>query len=63
MILVQNLSCSRCRYLLLAHESVITNGRIDPKKLKPIAYDPCNNTYTALGDVVGKAFGDGMKLK
>ncbi len=46
-----------------ADESVITDGRIDPKKLKPIAYDPCNNTYTGLGDVVGKAFGDGLKLK
>lgn len=46
-----------------ADESVITDGRIDPKKLRPIAFDPCNNTYTGLGDVVGKAFGDGMKLK
>lgn len=46
-----------------ADESVITDGRIDPKKLKPIAYDPCNNTYIGLGDVVGKAFGDGLKLK
>ena len=46
-----------------ADESVITDGRIDPKKLKPIAFDPCNNTYTGLGNVVGKAFGDGLKLK
>ena len=43
-----------------ADESVITDGKIDPKKLKPIAYDPCNNTYTGLGDVVGKAFADGL---
>ena len=46
-----------------ADESVITEGKIDPKKLKPIAYDPCNNTYIGLGEVVGKAFGDGLKLK
>ena len=46
-----------------ADESVITDGKIDPKKLKPIAYDPCNNTYVALGDAVGKAFNDGLKLK
>ena len=46
-----------------ADESVITDGKIDPKKLKPIAYDPCNNTYVTLGDVVGKAFSDGLKLK
>ena len=46
-----------------ADESVLTDGKIDPKKVKPIAYDPCNNTYVSLGDVVGKAFGDGLKLK
>ena len=44
-------------------ESILTNGKIDPKKLKPIAYDPANNTYLALGDIVGKAFEDGLKLK
>lgn len=46
-----------------AEESVLTDGKIDPKKLRPIAYDPCNNTYTGLGDVVGKAFADGLHLK
>jgi len=46
-----------------ADESVVTDGKIDPKKLKPIAYDPANNTYLTLGDVVGKAFADGLKLK
>ncbi len=46
-----------------ADESVLTDGKIDPKKLKPIAYDPVNNTYISLGDVVGKAFSDGLKLK
>ncbi len=46
-----------------ADESVLTDGKIDPKKLKPIAYDPVNHTYVGLGDVVGKAFSDGLKLK
>lgn len=46
-----------------AEESVLTDGKIDPKKLKPIAYDPCNQTYISLGDVVGKAFHDGLQLK
>ena len=46
-----------------ADESVVTDGKIDPKKLKPITYDPANNTYIALGDVVGKAFADGLQLK
>ena len=46
-----------------ADESVLTDGKIDQKKLKPIAFDPCKNTYVGLGEVVGKAFGDGLKLK
>lgn len=48
---------------VVADESVITDGKIDPKKLKPIAFDPVNNTYVALGDKVGNAFADGLKLK
>ena len=46
-----------------ADENVVTNGNVDPKKLKPITFDPCNNTYVALGDAVGNAFKDGMSLK
>ena len=45
-----------------ADDSVITDGKIDPKKLRPITFDPCNNTYIGLGDVVGSAFSDGKKL-
>lgn len=46
-----------------ADESILTDGKIAPKKLKPIAYDPVNHTYVGLGEVVGKAFQDGLKLK
>ncbi|MCQ2532692.1 MAG: flavin reductase family protein [Saccharofermentans sp.] len=46
-----------------ADESVLTDGKIDPKKLKPIAYDPVNHDYLTLGEKVGKAFQDGKKLK
>lgn len=46
-----------------ADESVLTDGKIDPKKLKPICFDPVNNTYMKLGEVVGKAFSDGLKLR
>ena len=46
-----------------ADESILTDGQIDYKKLKPIAYDPVSHDYVALGDAVGKAFSDGMKLK
>ena len=46
-----------------ADESVITDGNIDPKKLRPIIFDPCNNAYWGFGDKVGNAFSDGAQLK
>jgi len=46
-----------------ADESVLTDGKIDPKKLKPITYDPVNHTYIGLGEKVGNAFKDGLQLK
>lgn len=46
-----------------ADESVCTDGKVDPKKLKPITFDPFNNTYIALGEKVGNAFRDGAQLK
>lgn len=46
-----------------ADERILTDGVIDFKKLKPIVYNPCDHTYVALGDVVGKAFQDGWKVK
>ena len=46
-----------------ADESVITDGAIDPKKLKPITFDPANNAYIGLGEKVGNAFKDGAALK
>lgn len=46
-----------------ADESILTDGQIDPKKLKPIAYDTVGHTYMGLGEKVGNAFSDGMKLR
>lgn len=46
-----------------ADESVLTDGKIDPAKLKPITFDGMNHTYLALGEKVGNAFSDGAKLK
>lgn len=46
-----------------ADENVLTDGKIDPKKLKPITFDPANHTYVGLGEKVGDAFKDGAKLK
>ena len=46
-----------------ADDGILTDGKIDPKKLKPITYDPVNSAYIALGEKVGNAFSDGLKLK
>lgn len=39
------------------------NGKIDLEKFSPITFDPINNTYRRLGEITGKAFGEGLKLK
>ena len=46
-----------------ADESVLTDDKIDPAKLRPITYDGMNHTYLALGEKVGNAFSDGARLK
>ncbi len=46
-----------------ADESVLTNGKVDLQKVKPIAFDPFNNAYMGMGEKVGNAFKDGFALK
>lgn len=47
-----------------ADESILgENGKIDPAKLRPIIFDPCNNAYLEAGAKVGNAFSDGFQLK
>ena len=47
-----------------ADEKVLgADGKIDAAKLQAISFDPCGNTYVKMGEVVGKAFQDGGKLK
>ena len=48
---------------IVVDESILTDGRIDPKKMKPIVYDSANHMYYSLGEVVGKAHADGHKIK
>ena len=45
-----------------ADDSILTDGKIDPAKLKPLCYDPVNHNYNVLDGVVGKAFSDGKAL-
>jgi len=46
-----------------ADESVLTDGQIDMRKLKPITYDPVSHAYVGMGEKVGTAFKDGLALK
>lgn len=47
-----------------ADEAVLNEkGKVDPKKLAPITYDPMSHDYLVLGDKVGNAFKDGIALK
>ena len=46
-----------------ADERILTDGKVDLSKFSPITYDPVNHDYLTLGDKVGKAFSDGLKLK
>lgn len=47
---------------VLADESILSDGAIDPQKLRPIIYDPVNHDYLAIGEKVGNAFEDGKNL-
>lgn len=45
-----------------ADTSVMTDGKIDLAKLRPIIFDSASNSYRVVGDVVGKAWGSGRKF-
>ena len=46
-----------------ADERILTEGKIDPMKLRPITYDGMNHAYYVLGEKVGDVFNDGLALK
>ena len=45
-----------------ADESILTDGKVDLGKLRPIIFDPAINAYRVVGEVVGQAFKDGLAL-
>lgn len=46
-----------------ADESILTDGKIDPKKLEAVSFDPVNHKYLLLsGEVVADAFKVGQVL-
>ena len=44
-------------------ESVLTNGKIDVKKLEPLAFDGENAKYNVIGEEIADAFRVGLKLR
>ena len=46
-----------------ADESILTDGKIDAEKLRPITFDPSSHTYRPLGASIGAAFSMGNALK
>jgi len=44
-------------------DSILTDGKVDPKKLRPITYDSFNHHYIALGQIVVNAFSDGKTIE
>ena len=45
-----------------ADECILTAGKVDLGKLQPIVFDAAANTYRAIGEVVGQAWGSGKKF-
>ncbi|MBP5720692.1 MAG: flavin reductase [Bacteroidales bacterium] len=46
-----------------ADESILTEGKVDLAKLKPIVFDAAAMSYRAIGAEVGKAWGAGKKFE
>jgi len=46
-----------------ADESILTDGKVDLAKLKPIVFDAAGMCYRAIGDSVGQAWGSGKKFQ
>jgi len=46
-----------------ANEEILTNDKVDVSKLNAIAYDSFTGGYYKVGERVGNAFSDGLKLK
>ena len=46
-----------------ADESILTNGKVDLTKLKPIVFDASGMCYRTVGDSVGQAWGSGKKFQ
>jgi len=43
-------------------EYILTDDKVDPKKLNPLIFDICRHNYYGLGETVGEAFSDGKNV-
>ena len=41
---------------------VTPDGEVDVAKVEPISFDPFNNKYVKVTEIVGNAFSDGKEL-
>ena len=46
-----------------AADSILTDGKVDLAKLKPIVFDAASMSYRSVGEIVGKAWGEGKKFQ
>jgi flavin reductase (DIM6/NTAB) family NADH-FMN oxidoreductase RutF len=46
-----------------ADPAVLTEGKIDIAKVKPLLFDMTSKRYWALGESLGNCWGEGKKLK
>lgn len=46
-----------------ADESILTDGKVDLAKLKPVIYDSSSNNYRVVGDSVGQAWQSGKAIQ
>ena len=47
----------------VADPAILTDGKIDIKKLNPLVWDGSSFNYFTIADSVGKAWNSGMALK
>jgi flavin reductase (DIM6/NTAB) family NADH-FMN oxidoreductase RutF len=46
-----------------AADSILTDGKVDLSKLQPIVFDAAAMSYRSVGEIVGKAWGEGKKFQ
>ena len=55
--------CVECKLKSYDSENALdANGNVDVAKVAPISFDPFNNQYVKMTEVVGNAFSDGKQL-